>query len=87
VRGVTGPSEIESRNESEGAVQSARSLQLIGRVLWLQNILAVNIISQKQEFNVLLSKTAKKKTNYIQIHIYTYEIVINPFEGCINSET
>jgi hypothetical protein len=51
----------------------ARSLQLIRGVFWLQNILAVNIISQKQEFNVLLFKAAE--TKYIQIHIYAFTVM------------
>jgi len=64
---LTDPSEIKPRNECEDAIQSEKL------AADKRSILAVNIISQKQEFNVLLLKAAK--TKYIQIHIYAFRVM------------
>jgi hypothetical protein len=65
--GPTEPSEIQPRNEWEDTIQSEKL------AADKRSILAVNIILQKEEFNVLLLKAAK--TKYIQIHIYAFIVM------------
>jgi hypothetical protein len=59
-----------------------RSLQPARRVPGVQSVLAVSIISQKQEVNLLLLDVAKTNSDPY-LHVQSYEIVINDFKaGC-----